>query len=63
MKAYIEKYGVKHLIETDCDDEDVFEFTRNIYTLMLTAGFHQRNIIESLKEIIEAEEIVNRLLP
>lgn len=53
MKAYIEKYGVKYSIETDCDDEDVFEFTRNIYNLMLCAGFHKDNIIEGLKNIIE----------
>jgi hypothetical protein len=52
MKAYIEKYGVKHSIETDCDDEDVFEFTRNIYNLMLTAGYSKNNIIEGLEDII-----------
>lgn len=56
MKAYIEKYGVKHSIETDCDDEDVFEFTRNIYTLMLTAGYSKDNIIEGLQEIINEIE-------
>jgi uncharacterized metal-binding protein len=52
MKAYIEKYGVKHSIETDCDDEDVFEFTRNIYTLMLSAGYSKDNIIEGLQDIV-----------
>jgi hypothetical protein len=52
MKAYIEKYGVKHSIETDCDDEDVFEFTRNIYNLMLTAGYSKNNIIEGLQDIV-----------
>jgi uncharacterized metal-binding protein len=52
MKAYIEKYGVKHSIETDCDDEDVFEFTRNIYNLMLTAGYSKNNIIEGLQYIV-----------
>jgi hypothetical protein len=52
MKAYIEKYGVKHSIETDCDDEDVYEFTRNIYNLMLTAGYSKNNIIEGLQDII-----------
>jgi hypothetical protein len=56
MKAYIEKYGVKHSIETDCDDEDVFEFTRNIYTLMLSAGFHKDNIIKGLQDIIEDKQ-------
>ena len=56
MKAYIEKYGVKHSIETDCDDEDVFEFTRNIYTLMLTAGYSKDNIIEGLEDIINEIE-------
>jgi hypothetical protein len=52
MKAYIEKYVVKHSIETDCDDEDVFEFTRNIYNLMLTAGYSKNNIIEGLQDIV-----------
>jgi uncharacterized metal-binding protein len=52
MKAYIEKYGVKHSIETDCDDEDVYEFTRNIYNLMLTAGYSKNNIIEGLQDIV-----------
>lgn len=52
MKAYIEKYGVKYSIETDSDDEDVFEFTRNIYTLMLTAGYSKENILEGLNDIL-----------
>jgi uncharacterized metal-binding protein len=53
MKAYIEKYGVKHTIETDCDDEDVLEFTRNIYNLMLTAGYSKENILEGLRDILD----------
>lgn len=56
MKAYIEKYGVKYSIETDCDDEDVFEFTKHIYTLMLTAGYSKDNILEGLEEIINEIE-------
>lgn len=52
MKAYIEKYGVKHTIETDSDDEDVYEFTRNIYNLMLTAGYSKENILEGLRDIL-----------
>ncbi len=54
MKAYIEKYGVKHSIETDSDDEDVFEFTKHIYTLMLSAGYSKDNILEGLEEIINS---------
>jgi uncharacterized metal-binding protein len=53
MKAYIEKYGVKHTIETDCDDEDALEFTRNIYNLMLTAGYSKENILEGLRDILD----------
>ena len=55
MKAYIEKYGVKHTSETDCDDEDALEFTRNIYNLMLTAGYLKENILEGLRDILDDE--------
>lgn len=52
MKAYIEKYAVKHTIETDSDDEDALEFTRNIYNLMLRMGFDKENILEGLRDIL-----------
>lgn len=56
MKASIEKYERKFLIETPSDDEDVFEFTRNIYNLMCCLGYSRINIIEGLKQIIEDEQ-------
>ena len=55
MIASIEKYGVKHTIETNSDDEDVYEFTRNIYNLMLTAGYSKENILEGLRDILDDE--------
>jgi hypothetical protein len=56
MIATIETYGVKHSVETKNDQLDSYEFCLEMFKLMLTAGFHKDNLIDSLQEIINEEK-------
>jgi hypothetical protein len=58
MIATIETYGVKHSVETKNDELDSYEFCSEMFKLMLTAGFHKENLIDSLQEIINEEKKV-----
>jgi hypothetical protein len=56
MIATIETYGVKHSFETKHDHLDSDEFCALMFKLMLMAGFHKDNLIDSLQEIINDEK-------